>query len=188
MCLICDFVVGEAHAAIPQTGTQVSTLWSAWMKPFMLCHCESHPVCAAAWSPKQESLLFFLSQHALCFSLNDNYIDVKVFAQSLFLPQLKPRRLTAFHYWDVLHTCSSVQTATCCSECQGALAVYDRISSLIISPLCAIPPSLRHDLILVLGLDSAGAIALRAACPALPRWALKSNREPFGAWKNRVDV
>lgn len=44
-----------------------------------------------------------------------------------------------------------------CSECHrgGALALDDRIKSLIIRPLCVLLHSLRHDLILVLVLAAA---------------------------------
>lgn len=66
---------------------------------------------------------------------------------------------------------------------EGALAPYDRIKSLIIRPLCVILHSLRHDLILVLGLASASLQSQHMLLPALPRWAPKSNREPFGAIK-----
>lgn len=66
---------------------------------------------------------------------------------------------------------------------EGALALYDRIKSLIIRPLCVILHSLRHDLILVLGLASASLQSQHTLLPALPRWAPKSNREPFGAIK-----
>lgn len=83
----------------------------------------------------------------------------------------------------------------CSSECwlrhvavndrEGALALYDRIKSLIIRPLCVILHSLRHDLIPVLGLASA-LQSQHTLLPALPRWAPKSNREPFGAIKLRL--
>lgn len=69
---------------------------------------------------------------------------------------------------------------------EGALALYDRIKSLIIRPLCVILHSLRHDLILVLGLASASLQSQHTLLPALPRWAPKSNREPFGAIKLRL--
>lgn len=65
---------------------------------------------------------------------------------------------------------------------EGALALYDRIKSLIIRPLCVILHSLRHDLIPVLGLASA-LQSQHMLLPALPRWAPKSNTEPFGAVK-----
>lgn len=68
----------------------------------------------------------------------------------------------------------------CYSECQGALALYDRIKSPIIRPLCVIRHSRRHDLIPVLGLASA-LQSQYTLLPVLPRWAPKSNREPFGA-------
>lgn len=68
---------------------------------------------------------------------------------------------------------------------EGALALYDRIRSLIIRPLCVILHSLRHDLIPVLGLASA-LQSQHMLLPALPRWAPKSNREPFGAIKLRL--
>lgn len=58
---------------------------------------------------------------------------------------------------------------------EGALALYDRIKSLIIRPLCVILHSLRHDLILVLGLASASLQSQHMLLPALPRWAPKSN-------------
>ena len=44
---------------------------------------------------------------------------------------------------------------------EGALALYDRIKSLIIRPLCVILHSLRHDLIPVLG--PASAVTTHAA-------------------------
>lgn len=84
---------------------------------------------------------------------------------------------------------------TCSRECwpthvavnvrEGGLALYDRIRRLIIRPLCVILHSLRHDLIPVLGLASA-LQSQHTLLPALPRWAPKSNREPFGAIKLRL--
>lgn len=75
---------------------------------------------------------------------------------------------------------------------EGALGMYDRIKSLIIRPLCVILHSLRHDLIPVLGLASA-LQPQHTLMPVLPRWASKSNREPFRAIKlwlitEKVDV
>lgn len=72
-----------------------------------------------------------------------------------------------------------VLAEACNSECQGALALYDRIKSPIIRPLCVFLHSLRHDLIPVLGLGSV-VQSQYMLLPALPRWAPKSNREPFG--------
>lgn len=66
---------------------------------------------------------------------------------------------------------------------EEALALYDRIKSLIIRPLCVILHSLRHDLILVLGLATASMQSQHTLLPALPRWTPKSNRGPFGAIK-----
>lgn len=65
---------------------------------------------------------------------------------------------------------------------EGALALRDRIKSLIIRLHCVIVHSLRHDLIPVLGLARA-LQSQHMLLPALPRWAPKSNREPFGAIK-----
>lgn len=64
----------------------------------------------------------------------------------------------------------------------GALALRDRIKSLIIRLHCVIVHSLRHDLIPVLGLART-LQSQHMLLPALPRWASKSNREPFGAIK-----
>lgn len=63
--------------------------------------------------------------------------------------------------------------------------MYDRIKGLIIRPLCVILHSQRHDLIPVLGLARA-LQSQHTLLPALPRWAPKSNREPFGAIKLRL--
>lgn len=61
-------------------------------------------------------------------------------------------------------------------------SLCDRIRRLIIRPLCVIWHSLRHDLILVLALASA-VQSQHTLLPVLPRWASKSNTEPFGAMK-----
>jgi len=82
--------------------------------------------------------------------------------------------------WHMGHIRRGVLAEACCVECQGALALYDRIKSLIIRLLCVILHSLRHDLISVLCLASA-VQSQYMLLPALPRWAPKSNRESFGA-------
>lgn len=74
------------------------------------------------------------------------------YSSCLFRNQTSISRLSVWYKED---TQQGLLAKACCSECQAALALYDRIKSLIIRLLCVILHSLRHDLIPVLGLASA---------------------------------